>query len=71
MEEKFGDFIKRLRNEKGYSLEELSKISGFTQMEIRNIESNKNKPRIYNLNRLAEALDCSFECLFNKIDSKN
>lgn len=68
MEEKFGDFIKRLRIEKGISINCLSERSGFTQMEIRNIENNKTKPRVYNLNKLADALGCTFECLFNKMD---
>lgn len=68
MKEEFGSLIKRLRIEKGYSIEELSKKSGFTQVQIRNIENNKSKPRVFNLNKLASALDCSYDYLFSKLN---
>lgn len=68
MEERFGDLIKELRIQKGYSIEEFSKVSGFTQMQIRNIEANKNKPRVYNLKKLADALNCSYDYLFSKLN---
>lgn len=68
MEEKFGDLIKRLRKEKGYSIRELALLSGFTIVQIRNIECGKNKPRIYNLNKLANALGCSYDYLFSKLN---
>jgi len=67
MEEKFGDLIKRLRIEKGYSVEELAELSGFSINQIKNIEKNQNKPRVFNIKKLAKALDCSFEYLFNKV----
>ena len=66
MEEKFGDLIRRLRTEKGYTVSQFAKVTGFTDAQIRNIENNKNKPRPFNLNKLANALGCSYEYLFNK-----
>ena len=70
MEEKFGDLIKRLRLEKGYTIVEFSKVSGFTKAQIHNIEKGSNKPRVFNLNKLAEALGCSYEFLYSKYNEK-
>lgn len=67
MEEKIGDLIKRLRIEKGYSIEEFSEKTGYTTVQIKNIESNKNQPRIFNLNKIAEALDCNYDYLYSKL----
>lgn len=68
MEEKFGDLIKRLREEKGYSINEFAEITGFSTVQIKNIENNRNKPRVFNLNKLADALGCSYEYLFSKLN---
>ena len=69
MEEKFGDLIKRLRTEKGYSIDEFAEISGFSVVQIKNIENNKNKPRVFNINKLANALGCSYDYLFSKLNN--
>ncbi len=68
MENNFGKLIREMRKEKGYTVVEFSKRSGFTKEQIRNIESGRNKPRIFNLNKLADALDCSYEFLFEKLN---
>lgn len=68
MENNFGKLIRKMRKEKGYTVVEFSRLSGFTKEQIRNIESGRNKPRIFNLNRLADALDCSYEFLFEKLN---
>lgn len=70
MENDFGKLIRKMRKEKGYTVVEFSKRSGFTKEQIRNIESGRNKPRIFNLNKLADALDCSYEFLFEKLNEK-
>lgn len=69
MEEKFGDLIKRLREEKGYSINEFAEKTGFSIVQIKNIEKNVSRPRVYNLNKIAEALDCTYEYLFNKLNN--
>ena len=68
MEEKFGDLIKRLRTEKGYSINEFAEMTGFSLVQIKNIENNINKPRVYNLNKLCDVLGCSYDYLFNKLN---
>lgn len=64
MVDNLGDFIKNLRINKGYSVEELANISGYSSVQIRNIESNKCKPQISKLKQLANALDCDYEILY-------
>ncbi len=68
MEEKFGDLIKRLRTEKGYSINEFAEKTGFSVVQIKNIENNRNKPRVFNLNKIAEVLGCSYDYLYSKLN---
>lgn len=69
MTEQFGDLIKRLRTEKGLTIEELASKTGFSSIQIRNIEANKNKPRVFNLKKLSEVLGCSYEFLYDKLNN--
>ena len=68
MEERFGDLIKRLRTEKGYSINEFAEKTGFSIVQIKNIENNKNKPRVFNLNKIADVLGCSYDYLYSKLN---
>lgn len=69
MTEQFGDLIKRLRTEKGLTIEELASKTGFSSVQIRNIEANNNKPRVFNLKKLSEVLGCSYEFLYDKANN--
>lgn len=69
MQEQFGDLIKRLRTEKGLSIDELAEKSGFSSVQIRNIENNISKPRVFNLKKLSEVLGCSYEFLYDKLNN--
>lgn len=69
MTEQFGDLIKRLRTEKGLTIEELASKTGFSSVQIRNIEANNNKPRVFNLKKLSEVLGCSYEYLYDKANN--
>ncbi|MBR3208853.1 MAG: helix-turn-helix transcriptional regulator [Bacilli bacterium] len=62
---KFGDFIKETRISCGLTINEVALKSGFTSVEIRNIEANKNKPKVDNLRKLADALNCDYFKLFD------
>lgn len=68
MKEEFGDLIKRLRIQKGYSINALAEKSGFSSTQISNIENNRCKPRVFNLKKLSDALDCDYDYLFEKLD---
>ena len=65
MEEKIGDLIKRLRTEKGYSVKDIAEKTGFSVVEIKSIEANKFKPRVFNLVKFANALDVDYDFLFS------
>ena len=71
MNETLGQTIKRLRREKGYTKVELSRKTGLSVAEIRNIETDCNKPRVFNIKKISEALECDFQILYNKINENN
>lgn len=70
MEEKFCDLIKRLRAEKGMSINELAEKSGLSSVEIRNIEKGNNKPHVRHLRALSEALEYNYHNLFDVLIKK-
>lgn len=68
MKENFGDFIKRVRVEKGLSIDDLAEASGYSAVQIRNFEKNKFKPQVFKLKQLADALGCDYEELYKKVN---
>lgn len=53
-----GEYIKKVRNEKGLSSRKLAEISGVSQPYISQLETGKNKnPSIEILNKLSKSLD--------------
>lgn len=67
MNKDFGDFIRKLREEQNLTQKELAEKSGFTVVQIKNIERGKNIPRVFNLGKLANALNCDFDYLYERI----
>lgn len=57
------DYLKELREAKGWSQEGLSKRSGVSQSVIAKSERGKNLPGSDVLDKLAEALDCTIDYL--------
>lgn len=70
MKEQFGDLIKRIRTENGLSIDDVAQASGLTSAEIRNIEKNRTRPRVYFLKKLSDALNCDYYFLFEKLEEK-
>ncbi len=60
----FGDFLKQLRESRGQSVRGLSKITGITKAEIRNIEKGIFIPRPQTLLKLSRGLNEDYEVLF-------
>ena len=58
--ENFGDYIRRLRNEKGTSINELVIISGISKGYISQIENNKFSPSLDIVRKLSNALEIDF-----------
>jgi transcriptional regulator with XRE-family HTH domain len=54
-----GRNIKRIRQEKGLTQEQLAEISGFSQQYISGLKQGQRNPTIVSLYELATALDVS------------
>jgi len=52
-----GNRIKRLRKEKGISIEALSDLTGFTVSRLEDIENGQEKPQLGTVMKLSKALD--------------
>jgi len=58
--EDIGERIKVIRGKRGLSLEEISKITGFSVNFLSDIESNAVQPQLGSIIRLSKALDSAF-----------
>ena len=61
--QEIGNRIKRLRQEKGISLEELSAATGFDIQFLENMEQGASQPQLGTLMKLSKALDGAFSRL--------
>lgn len=57
---KLGAKIKELRRKKGLTQHDLSERSGLSLRTIQRIENSENKPSVYSLRKIGEALDYTF-----------
>lgn len=65
--EAVGEKISKLREEKGISLEELSKMTGFEFELLQSIEKNEIKPQLGTIVKLSRALDSAFSRLVSDV----
>ncbi len=68
--EAIGERIKILREEKGLSLEDLSKMTGFAVELLSNIEASKVQPQLGTIIKLSKALDSAFSRLVSGVGDK-
>ena len=68
--EAIGERIKVLREEKGLSLDELSKLTGFDVELLSNIETGKVQPQLGTIIKLSKALDSAFSRLISGVGDK-
>ncbi len=68
--DEIGVRIKKLREEKNLSLDELSKLTGFGVDFLENIESNKVQPQLGTVIKLSKALDSAFSRLVSEVGDK-
>lgn len=61
-----GKRLRVTRKERGYSLEELARKTGFSKSFLSQIENNKNSPSIASLKRITQALAISMGELFDE-----
>ncbi|MCD8028768.1 MAG: helix-turn-helix domain-containing protein [Erysipelotrichaceae bacterium] len=72
-----GQLLKSIRKEKGLTQKQLEELCGINEVQIRRYESNRVKPKMDNLEKLALALNVSEyelmkvsdDCLNNQIDT--
>lgn len=62
-----GEFIKELRQEKGYSQAQLGKIIGVSQKAIDYWERNINEPKFSYIVSLVKTFDLTYDEFFNEI----
>ena len=68
--DEIGVRIKKLREEKNLSLDELSKLTGFGVDFLESIESNKVQPQLGTVIKLSKALDSAFSRLVSGVGDK-
>ncbi len=68
--EAIGERIKTIREEKGLSLEDLSKMTGFAVELLSNIEAGKEQPQLGTIIKLSKALDSAFSRLVSGVGDK-
>ncbi|MCP4680961.1 MAG: helix-turn-helix domain-containing protein [Desulfobacterales bacterium] len=68
--EEIGERIKKIREDKGLSLDELSKLTGFDVGLLSNIEKNEVQPQLGTVIKLSKALDSAFTRLVSGIGDK-
>ena len=62
----FGNNLKKIRQEKNMTQEELAKRINTSRSNIANYENDKNMPSIDILNKLSEILNCTTDYLLGK-----
>lgn len=68
--DEIGVRVKKLREEKNLSLDELSKLTGFGVDFLESIESNKIQPQLGTVIKLSKALDSAFSRLVSGVGDK-
>jgi putative transcriptional regulator len=63
-----GHRIAILRNKKGFTQRELSKLANVSRERISNFENGKAIPSSYSLYKIAETLDVSLDTLCGSLD---
>ena len=69
--EEIGIRIKSVREEKGLSLDQLSKLTGFDVELLSNIESSKVQPQLGTIIKLSKALDSAFGRIVSGVGDKS
>jgi transcriptional regulator with XRE-family HTH domain len=68
--DEIGIRIKNIREEKGLSLNELSKLTGFDVELLANMEGNKVQPQLGTVIKLSKALDSAFGRIVSGVGNK-
>ena len=67
----FSKRLKKLRNEKDISQEELARLLNISRTSVTNYELGRNEASAQVLNKLSEIFNCSIDYLLGKSDTRN
>ena len=70
IEKKFGQVIRRLRKQKGYTQEEFADSSGTERAYYGGIERGRHSPTLRKIEQLISALDIKWSTFFKYVDEK-
>ena len=65
---RFGELVRKLRSERGYSQEEFSFRVGLHQTYVSSVERGKRNVTIQTADRIAKALGTSLSSLFSELE---
>jgi len=68
--DEIGKRIKKLREERGVSIDDLSRLTGFDVVRLENIESGKEEPQLGTVMKLSKALDSAVGRLVSGMGNK-
>ncbi|MGD8661776.1 MAG: XRE family transcriptional regulator, partial [Desulfobacterales bacterium] len=68
--EDIGERIRKIREEKGLSLEEISRLTGFDVQFLSNLEKNMAQPQLGTVIKLSKALNSAFGRLVSGVGDK-
>ena len=68
---RFGELVRRLRSERGYSQEEFSFRVGLHQTYVSSVERGKRNVTIQTANRIAKALGTNLSGLFSTLEQED
>lgn len=69
MARRFGELVRRLRQERGYSQEEFSFRVGLHQTYVSSIERGERNVTIQTAERIARALETSLQAMFGELEA--
>lgn len=67
-----GDNVRRIRNNKGFSMDKIREITGLSKSTISELETNKSNPTTDTLQKIADALDVDIKNFYeNEANTDN
>ena len=62
--EELAERLKKIKKEKGINRKQLSELTGISKVQLTNLEKGRNIPKATTIAKIANALGCEFEDLY-------
>lgn len=66
-----GDNVRRIRNNKGFSMEKIRELTGLSKSTISELETNKSNPTSDTLQKIADALEVDITDFYADLDGNS